>query len=60
MADERKEGPDRERIKVDEDADVRRWAEQFGVSAEEIRSAVEAAGPLVEDVRRRLGANRSY
>jgi Protein of unknown function (DUF3606) len=54
------EGQEPERINVDQADDVRYWAEQFGVTAEELRSAVEAAGPMVKDVRRRLAANRSY
>jgi len=54
------EGQEPERINLDQADDVRYWAEQFGVTAEELRSAVEAAGPMVKDVRRRLAANRSY
>jgi Protein of unknown function (DUF3606) len=53
-------GQDPERINLDQAHEVRYWAEQFGVTAEELRSAVEAAGPMVKDVRRRLAGNRSY
>jgi hypothetical protein len=62
MADDlrKPEGHEPERINLDQAQEVRYWAEQFGVTAEELRSAVEAAGPMVKDVRRRLAANRSY
>jgi hypothetical protein len=36
---------DRHRINMDEDYEVRYWAEKFGASAEELRKAVQAAGP---------------
>lgn len=62
MADDLKQAgkPDDSRINVDQEHEVRYWAEKFGVSSDEIRSAVKAAGPMVKDVRQRLGANRSY
>ena len=62
MADDLKQtgNPDDQRINVGQDHEVRYWAEKFGVTPEEIRSAVTAAGPMVKDVRRRLGGNRSY
>ena len=62
MADDPKQTakPDDARINVEQDHEVRYWAGKFGVSAEEIRTAVKAAGPMVEDVRRRLASNRSY
>jgi Protein of unknown function (DUF3606) len=62
MADDlrKAERPEPERINLEQAHEVRYWAEQFGVTAEELRSAVEAAGPMVKDVRQRLAANRSY
>jgi hypothetical protein len=62
MADDprKAEGQEPERISLDQPHEVRYWAEQFGMTAEELCSAVEAAGPMVKDVRRRLAANRSY
>ena len=51
---------DSEQINVNERADLRYWAAQFGVTEQEIREAVEAVGPRVPDVRQRLAANRSY
>jgi hypothetical protein len=62
MADDLKQTgrPDDQRINVEQDHEVRYWADKFGVSQDEIRAAVKAAGPMVKDVRQRLGANRSY
>ena len=62
MADDLKQTgkPDDSRINVEQEHEVRYWAEKFGVSSGEIRSAVKAAGPLVKDVGRRLGANRTH
>jgi hypothetical protein len=51
--------PDDARINVEQDHELRYWAEEFGVTREELRAAVKAAGPMVRDVRARLGANRS-
>lgn len=62
MTDERRrtgEGDD-VRIDVDQERELRYWAEKFGVTQDEIRQAVKAAGPMVKDVRHRLSLNRSY
>ena len=56
MADkprETKQGDD-SRIDVEQDHEVRYWSAKFGVSRDEIRQAVEAAGPMVKDVQRHL------
>jgi plasmid maintenance system antidote protein VapI len=47
---------DRVRINIHEDCDLRFWAEQFGVTAPEIKNAVKRAGTVAADVARRLGA----
>jgi len=61
MADDLKRTPSQEaRIDLRRDEDVRRWADEFGVTEEEIRAAVELVGPRLEDVRERLARNRSY
>jgi hypothetical protein len=62
MADDLKQTgkPDDARINVEQDHEVRYWAEKFGVTADEIRSAVKTAGPMVKDVRQRLASHRSY
>ncbi|RZJ36129.1 MAG: DUF3606 domain-containing protein [Flavobacterium sp.] len=48
-------GQDRTRINTSEEYEVQYWSEKFGVSREELRDAVEAAGNQVEDVERYLG-----
>ena len=57
MSDDRTQrGPqDRNRININEDYEVQYWSEKFGVSREELISAVDSAGPMVADVARRLG-----
>lgn len=57
MADDRKErGPqDRARINIHEDYEVRYWTRAFGVSAEELKRAVQAVGVMRDDVARHLG-----
>ena len=60
MDNEQTGKPDEARINVERDHEVRYWADKFGVTADEVRSAVKAAGPMVKDVRQRLGAHRSY
>jgi Protein of unknown function (DUF3606) len=45
---------DDERINVDQDHEVRYWAEKLGLSSQQLREAVEAAGPMVKDVQRHL------
>jgi NACalpha-BTF3-like transcription factor len=52
--------PDGRRIDLADTSAVRYWAEQFGVTEQEIREAVEAAGGDVGAVRERLARNRSY
>jgi hypothetical protein len=56
MADHpRKKGrPDRDRIKIDEEYELRYWSEKLGVSPEQIQSAVAKVGPMVKDVRDHL------
>ena len=47
--------PDRSRINVHEDYELRYWAEKFAVSKEALKEAVKTAGPMVDNVRRQLG-----
>jgi hypothetical protein len=42
--------PDRDRINVNEDYEVRYWSEKFGISADELKDAVKSAGTSVKDV----------
>jgi hypothetical protein len=57
VADDRNQrGPqDRARINVHEDYELRYWTHAFGVSADELRQAVQAVGVMRDDVARHLG-----
>ncbi|MCU1126863.1 DUF3606 domain-containing protein [Stenotrophomonas maltophilia] len=57
MSDDKKNtgSPDRDRINVDEDYELRYWTTTLGVSAEELRAAVAAVGPTTVAVRKHLG-----
>jgi uncharacterized protein DUF3606 len=61
MADDLKQTgkPDDTRINVDQDHEVGYWAKELGVSREQLREAVQQAGPIVEDVRRHLTAQQA-
>jgi hypothetical protein len=48
-------GPaDRTRVNVNEDYEVRYWANKWGVSEAELRAAVARAGVMADDVERAL------
>ena len=47
--------PDRDRINVEEDYELRDWSEKFGVTPDEIKSAVQKVGPMAKDVQQHLG-----
>ncbi len=51
-------GQDRSRISLEQDYEVRDWAERFGVSERELRAAVKRAGDRAEDVERDLEGRR--
>lgn len=54
--DKSKAGPaDRSRINVNEDYELRYWTQALGVSADELRAAVKAVGPMADAVRQHLG-----
>ena len=57
MADDKTQvgKPDRDRINVDEDYELRDWSEKLGVSPAALKAAVEKAGPMVADVKKQLG-----
>ena len=46
---------DRARININENHEVTYWTKALGVSAEELRKAVEAVGPMADAVRKHLG-----
>jgi hypothetical protein len=41
---------DRDRINLSEEYEVRDWAAKFGVSTDELKRAVKAAGNIAKDV----------
>src|SRR3972149_1030082 len=47
--------PDRDRINVNEDYELRYWTTTLGVSADELRAAVAAVAPTAVAVRKHLG-----
>lgn len=46
--------PDRDRINMSEDYEVRDWTESLGVSRERLQEAVDAVGNSAEKVREYL------
>jgi hypothetical protein len=56
MADDLKNTGSRDdaRINVEQDHELSYWSEKFGVSRDELRSAVAKAGPMVKDVQAHL------
>ncbi|WHU04288.1 DUF3606 domain-containing protein [Sphingomonas sp. NIBR02145] len=53
MADNRNDtgSPDRDRISLSEDFEIRDWTESLGVSEERLREAVSAVGNSADKVR---------
>ncbi len=56
MADDKTKpgGQDRKLISLSEDYEVRDWAKKFGVSADELKKAVEAVGNEASEVEEHL------
>ena len=56
MADDKSKsgGQDRTRINIAEDYEVRDWAKKFGVSSEQLKSAVKAVGTSADAVKQYL------
>ena len=61
MADDRsiRGGQDRTRVNMDQDYEARYWSEKWGVSQEELRSAVKQVGPMVSDLEKHFGSRQS-
>ena len=61
MADDRslRGGQDRTRVNMDQDYEARYWAEKWGISQDELRSAVDQVGPMVSDLERHFGSRSS-
>lgn len=57
MADDlsKRGSPDRDRINVNEDYEVRDWAKKFGVSPDDLKRAVQQVGDRADAVRLHLG-----
>ena len=57
MADDlhKRGSPDRDRINVNEEYELRDWSKSLGVSPEELKKAVAAVGDRAEAVRQHLG-----
>lgn len=60
MADDKTQsgGQDRTRISLSEDYEVRDWAKKFGVTPEELKAAVQAAGNDAKAVEAHLKGQR--
>ena len=50
--------PDRDRIDMHDEDEVRNWTKSLGVSKEELQQAVAAVGDRAEKVREHLRAGR--
>lgn len=50
--------PDRDRIDMNDEDEVRNWTKSLGVSKEELQRAVQAAGNQADKVREFLGRSR--
>jgi len=48
-------GQDRSRINADQDHELAYWAQKWGVSRDELKEAVQKAGPMAKDVAVQLG-----
>ena len=51
--------PDRQRISLSQEYEVRDWAAKFGVSEDTLRQAVGRVGPQADDVARALGMDHT-
>jgi hypothetical protein len=56
MPDDRTQrgGQDRKRINVNQDHELRNWAHKFGVSTDDLKKAVQAAGDSADAVEKHL------
>jgi hypothetical protein len=48
---------DSQRVNVNEDYELRDWAEKFGVTQERLKKAVAKVGPMAKDVEQELAAS---
>ena len=50
--------PDRDRIDMNDEDEVRNWTKSLGISRDELQRAVQAAGNQADKVREFLGRSR--
>jgi AraC-like DNA-binding protein len=57
MADDlnKRGSPDRDRININEEWELRDWSQKFGVSPGELKRAVQQVGDRADAVREHLG-----
>jgi hypothetical protein len=57
MADDlHNRGPqDRNRVNTSEEWELKYWTKAFDVTVDQLKAAVKAVGPMVADVRKKLG-----
>ena len=57
MADDKSNSgrPDRDRINVNQEHELRDWSQSLGVTPDQLKDAVQKVGPMADDVRRHLG-----
>jgi hypothetical protein len=57
MTDDRSKrgAPDRGRINVSEDYELKYWADKWGMTVEDLRAVVDQVGPMTKDVAAKLG-----
>lgn len=49
-------GPkDRDRVNTTEAWELKYWSTKFGVTEQQLKDAVKAVGPMVTDVKKKLG-----
>jgi Protein of unknown function (DUF3606) len=51
--------PDRDRVNVNEEHELRNWAQSLGATPERVKEAVQAVGDRADRVRQYLGSGRS-
>jgi Protein of unknown function (DUF3606) len=50
---------DAQRVNVNQEHELRYWAEKFGVSPEQLKKVVARVGPMADDVERALSESKA-
>ena len=53
-------GPDRKRIDISQEHELRYWSAKFNVTHETLKKAVEKVGVMVDDVARELSTKTTH